>query len=90
MKVILSLANGAVQLTEDQGIFSLSLDESLSVGGGSAAGVVKVADKGSVQLDGETGLRLGEALLNSHLPASMQPLALVVEGVANQAVKALE
>jgi hypothetical protein len=90
MKQIVSLANGAVVLNEDQGVFTLSLSESASVGGGSAAGVVKVQGSGSVVLDAETGLKLGEALLNSHLPASMQPLAQVVEGVANQAIKALE
>lgn len=90
MRTILSLANGAVTLTETDGVVSLNLDESLQLGGGAAAGLVKVSDKGSIALDGETGLKLGEALLNSHIPASLLPLAQVVEGVANQAIKALE
>lgn len=90
MKVLASFAGGAVQLTEDKGVFSLSIDESVSLGGGQAAGVVKAAGKGSIQLDAELGLKLGEALLNSHLPAAVQPLAQAVEAIVNQAVKALE
>lgn len=86
MKTLLSVANGAVTVTEDAGKVSINFDE--SVGGGSAAGIVK--GQGSVVLDAESGLKLGEQLLNAHLPASVQPLAQVIEGVANQAVQALE
>lgn len=86
MKQILSLANGAVTLTEDSGKFTLALNA--SIGGGDAAGVVK--GEGAIVLDGMMGLKLGEALLNSHLPPTMLPLAQVVEGVANQAAAALE
>lgn len=90
MKLIASLANGAVTLTEENGVISLNVDEAISVGGGEAAGLVKVAGKASVQLGAEAGLMLGEKMLNAHLPTSVAPLALVVEGVANQALKALE
>ncbi len=86
MKVLLSLANGALVVSEDAGKVSVTFNE--SIGGGAAAGIVK--GSGSVILDGEMGLQLGEKLLNSHLPVSVQPLALVIETVANQAIKALE
>lgn len=90
MKTIASLAGGAVLLTEDQGIITLSVDEAVSLGGGEAAGIVKIAGKGSIQLNAELGIKLGEALLNSHLPAALLPIAQVVEGIANQAIKAME
>lgn len=90
MKTIFSAAGGAISLTEDGGVFSLNVDESISVGGGEAAGVLKVSGKASAQLDVESGVKLGEAMLNSHLPVSVQALAAVVEGIANQALKALE
>jgi hypothetical protein len=90
MKNIVSLANGAIVLTEDQGIFTLSIKESVSLGGGEAAGVVKAQGAGSIILDSTAGLKLGEALLNAHLPAAVRPLASVVEGIANQAIAALE
>lgn len=90
MKQIVSLAGGAIVLNENAGVFTLSLNESASIGGGQAAGIVKVQGVGSVVLDGETGLKLGQALLNAHLPASVQALASVIEGVADQAIDALE
>ena len=90
MKTIFTALGGALVLTEQGGVFTLSFAEAAAVGGGQAAGVIKVQGAGSVVLDGATGLKLGEALLNSHLPASLQALATVVEGVANQAITALE
>jgi hypothetical protein len=89
MKTIASFAGGAIVLTEDAGVFALSVDESVSVGGGEVAGIVKVQGKGSVVLDAALGLKLGEALLNAHLPPALVPLAQVVEGVANQALLSL-
>lgn len=89
-KQILSLYGGAITLNEDSGVFTLSLADSASIGGGQAAGIVKVQGSASLVLDAASGLKLGEALLNAHLPVSVQPLALVVEGVANQAIAALE
>jgi hypothetical protein len=90
MKTLLSAANGAITITENAGVFSLNLDESVSVGGGKAAGIVKVQGQGSVVLDGQTALALGQTLLNAYLPASLQPLATVVEGIVDQAIDALE
>lgn len=89
-KTILSLAGGAVTLVEDAGKFTLAVDESISLGGGKAAGLVKVAGQGSIVLDGATGLQLAQALLNGILPASLQPLATVVEGIVDQAIASLE
>ena len=85
-KAIFSILNGAVSLNEDSGKFTLAFDE--KVGGGQAAGVI--TGQGAVVLDAASALKLGEALLNSHLPVSVQPLAAVVEGIANQAIAALE
>lgn len=89
MKTIFTAGNGAVTLVEDQGVVTLKLAKQESVGGGQAAGILKVDGAGSIVFDGMTGLMLGEALLNSHIPANAQPLASVVEGVANQAIRAL-
>ena len=89
-KLIFSALNGAVTLTEDAGVFTLALADSASIGGGVAAGIAKVGGDAHLVLDGATGLKLGEALLNSHLPAAALPLATVVETVVNTAVAALE
>lgn len=86
MKTIFSALNGALVLTENEGVFTLSFDESL--GGGEAAGIVK--GTGSVVLDANMALALSEKMLNSHIPASLLPLVTVIEGVVNQALKALE
>lgn len=90
MKTIASFANGAISITEENGAMSLNFDEAASLGGGGATGIVKIQGKGSVALDGELALKLGEALAISHLPVAVQPLAEVLSGVINQAVKALE
>lgn len=86
MKTLLSVANGALTVTEEGGVVSLNIDASL--GGGDAAGMVK--GQASVQLNAQAGLQLGEKLLNAHLPSSVQALASVVETVANSAVAAIE
>jgi hypothetical protein len=90
MKTVFSALNGAVVLTETAGVFTLSLSEALSVGGGHAAGLLKVQGTGSVVFDAPTGAKLGLALVNSHLPAALQPLAAEVEAIAEAAVVAAE
>lgn len=40
-----------VTLTEANGVFSIAIDESLAVGGGKTAGVLKIAGKGEADLD---------------------------------------
>jgi hypothetical protein len=89
MKTVFSALGGALVLTEEGGVLTLSLDESL--GGGAAAGVLK--GQASVVLDAANGVKLGEAALNGVIQAkapALLPLAEVVEGVANQALQALE
>ena len=86
MKTLLSLLGGALLVTEEAGVVTLSFDEAL--GGGAAAGVLK--GSGSLVLNGEQGLQLGVNLMNAHLPPALLPLAQVVEGVALQALKAAE
>lgn len=90
MKTIVTLAGGVVTVTENAGVFSVNLVDNVSVGGGEAAGIVKVAGTASATLDAATGLKLAEALLNSHLPVAVAPLATVVESIVNTAVAALE
>lgn len=90
MKVLFENADKSVQLIEDAGVVTLSIDESKSIGGGEASGIVKVAGNAKVILDGALGLKLGEAYLNAHLPAAVVPLAKVIEGIANQAIAAIE
>ena len=86
MKTLLDLFDGALTVTEADGIISLSFNESL--GGGAAAGIVK--GQGTIALNAIQGLKLGEQLLNAHIPASLLPLAIVIEGVVNQAIASLE
>lgn len=90
MKQIANFQNGAVTITEENGVFKLNVDESFNVGGGEASGIVKVSGKASVQLDAELALKLGENLLNSMLPPTVLPLAKVIEGVVNQAIESIE
>ena len=86
MKTLFTSDDGKINLAEEAGKITLSVDEAM--GGGEAAGIV--TGKASVVFDGPTALKLGEQLLNSHLPPVMQPVAQIVEGIANQAIEAME
>lgn len=86
MKQILSLYGGAVTLTETDGVFSLNLNG--HVGGGEAAKLL--SGQASLQLDADAGLKLGESLLISHLPAALQPEAKIVGDLTIKALEALE
>lgn len=86
MNKLLSLANGAVTITEEAGVVSINVNEAL--GGGEAAGIV--SGTATIKLNAAQGLQLAEKLLNAHLPAALLPGALLVEGVANAAIKAAE
>lgn len=85
-KVLYSAMSGAIEIQEEGGVISLVWNESL--GGGAAAGIVK--GQGSLQLDAMSALKLGEALLNAKLPPAVAPLAVVIEGIVNQAISAVE
>jgi len=86
MKTLFTALGGALVLTENAGVLTLTLDGSL--GGGAAAGVI--TGSGSIVLNGTTALTLAQNLLNANLPASLLPLATVIEGIVDQAVKAIE
>lgn len=88
-KVIATLLGGAVVVSETAGVVTIEASDAASVGGGAAAGLVKVEGSAKITLDAMSGLKLGEALLNAHLPAGVSPLAAVVEAVVNQAVSAV-
>jgi hypothetical protein len=85
MKTLFSAFGGAILVTEQNEIVTVTLDE--SVGGGQASGVV--VGKGTIVFQGPQAIKLAAALLNSVLPAALLPLAQVVEGVAAQAIAAL-
>lgn len=86
MKTLFSLFGGALTLTEESGVFTLSFNEAL--GGGQAAGIIK--GSGSFVLNGTQGLQLGEKLVIGMLPSSMQSLASAVSGIINTAIAAVE
>lgn len=86
MKTIFSAYDGAITLIEDKGIFTLSFNE--SIGGGKSAGIIKGV--GSLVLDAETALKLGEAAIIAHLPPAVQALGQAISGVVNSAIDSLE
>ena len=89
MKTLLNVANGAVIVTEDNLVVTLTFAESASLGGGQAAGIVKVAGNGSVVANGPLAIQLGFALINPHVPAFALPLATALENILLKAVTAL-
>jgi|GEM_PF-2913107 len=89
-KQLLNAFDGALIVEEENGVVTLSVSKDASIGGGEAAGLLKIEGSAKVVLDGQTGLKLAESLLNAHLPEKLQPLAQVVEGVVNQAIAAIE
>lgn len=89
MKEVARFANGVIVLKKDNGKFILAVSEDASLGGGEAAGIIKVKGSAEVELNAEQALKLAEALLNAHLPPALVPLAQVVEGIVNQAVLAI-
>lgn len=85
-----SYLGGALVVSEDAGKVKVSISKAASLGGGKAAGLVSVEGEASLVVEGELGLQLAEALVNSKLPSSIEPLAEAGEAVLNAAVKALE
>ena len=86
MKTIFSMFGGGLTLTEQAGIFTLSVNE--SAGGAECAGFIK--GTGSLVLNGSQVLKIGEAFIVGKLPVALQPLTVIVESVVNQAIAALE
>lgn len=86
MKHIATLFGGAIEVNEDQGKVSVAWDQ--SIGGGKAAGVVE--GQGAVSFDVEKGVELAESEAIAKLPAALQPMAVVLVGIINPALKAIE
>ena len=86
MKTLLSIMGGAITITEANGVISLNFNE--SAGGGKLAGFLKAS--GSVQMNAEQELEVGEGVVIGKLPAAWQPEAQIVAGIINAAVKAAE
>lgn len=89
MKVLLNLGNGAFQVVQDSGQLKISIDKSLSPGGGKAAGILSIEDKGSVVLDEVMGLRLLAALAIAHSPSALQAIEQGAETLAEGVVKSI-
>lgn len=86
MKTLLSLDGGVLVITEEGGAFTLTINESASIGGGLAAGVVSVKDAGSIVLSGKQAFDLGLKLLEAHSPAAFVPAEEAVGAVADAAI----
>lgn len=83
MKTLVSLEGGAVQIQEQAGDFYMVFDGEL--GGGAVKGIIE--GKGSIKLGaGSVGLKLAEAFINAHLPASVVPFAAAAEQYLNGVV----
>jgi hypothetical protein len=89
MKTLLNLGNGAVTVTEEQLVVTLAINEQASIGGGQAAGIVKVAGAGSTVLNGPLAIQLAFALINPHVPAFALPIATALENILLKAVTAI-
>jgi hypothetical protein len=88
-KTLFSVANGAVTVIEDSEIVTLSVNESLAVGGGQAAGILVVKGSGSVVLNGPLLVQLGFALINAKLPTSLVPMATALENLILKGLSAI-
>lgn len=86
MKTLLSLANGAFTITEQGGVFTISLNDKVSVGGGKAAGIVSLQGAGSIVLSGKQAFDLGMALLEAHSPAALVPIEEGAQAIADAAI----
>lgn len=86
MKTLLSIMGGAITITEANGVVSLNFNE--SAGGGKLSGFLKAS--GSVQMNAEQELEVGENIVIGKLPAAWQPEAQLLAGVINTAIKAAE
>lgn len=86
MKTLATLFGGKVLITENAGVVSFT--ENFSAGGGKTAGIAGVG--ATETLNAYQGLLAGQALLNAHLPAALQPIATDVEAIADVAVQAAE
>jgi hypothetical protein len=86
MKTLLSLMGGALVLTEQGGLFTLTFDDKLAVGGGKAAGVVSVQGQGSIVLSGKQAFDLLAEMVESHVPAPAAAAVAAIEAVADAAI----
>ncbi len=73
MKTLASLDGGAILLQEQGGVFTLSVNEKASIGGGKASGIVSVQGQGSVVLNGKQLFDLLAAAAEGVVPAAIKP-----------------
>jgi hypothetical protein len=85
-KTLVSLDGGVLVVTEDGGAFNVAIDDSFTVGGGVAAGVITVSGKASLSLSGKQAFDLGMALLEAHSPAPIATIEKAAQGIADAAI----
>lgn len=88
-KELFNFGNGAVVLSEEAGVVTLSLSEQASLGGGEAAGVISVQGSGSVVLKGKVGFDLAMKLLEAHSPAAFVPIEVAAAAIVDAAIEKL-
>jgi len=86
MKTLISAYNGALQVQEQGGDFSIVINGSF--GGGNVAGIV--GGQGVFKLAaGSVGLKAAEGLLNHLIPSPALPVAEAIENALNGIVSTL-
>lgn len=86
-KVIELGDKGALSVTESEGVAVVKISVGASLGGGQAAGAVKVVASAEIDLEAAQLAQLGLDLLKSKLPESLQGLVSDLEAVAIPALK---
>ncbi len=85
----LSLPGGSLVVSESGGAISVAIQESQSVGGGAAAGVLSVQGSGSVSLSGKQGFDLMMALIEAHSSAAIVPIEKEAQALADAGIASL-
>lgn len=86
MKTIFNLGNGLLVLTEQGGIFTLTLTGKATLGGGAVAGVVSAQGAGSIVISGKQAFDLGMSILEAHSPAALVAIEQAGQAMADVAI----
>lgn len=77
---------GPLSISEAGGNFTLAIDESVKVGGGSVAGVVSASGQGSVEVEGSVLIDAGLKALASKYP-SLASAVTLLQGLVDAELK---
>ena len=89
MKTLLNLGNGIFVITEQGGVFTFTLTDSISLESGPAEGVLKAQGAGSLVLSGKQAFDLGMELLKAHSPAALVPIEQIAQSIADSTIAGL-